>query len=257
MCGICGEWNERGADRQRVERMNATLSHRGPDDEGSVLLGEAALAMRRLSIIDIEGGNQPIANEDESVWIVFNGEIYNHAALHRDLEARGHRFRTATDTEVLVHLYEEKGTDLVHDLRGMFAFAIWDVRRRRLVLGRDRFGQKPLFYALEPGRFLFGSEIKAVREGLDGELQLDVEALDDYLSLRCVPSPATMVRNIRKLPPAHVLTFEAGAASASARPAPEIRCYWKLSYGPKRAVDEEQALSSSGAVIPQTPSTAR
>src|SRR4051794_6692203 len=134
MCGICGEWNPEGIERETLGRMNAAIAHRGPDDRGEAILGEVGLAMRRLSIVDLAGGHQPMKNEDGTVWIVFNGEIYNHRELRRDLERRGHRFATASDTEVILHLYEERGEHVVDELRGMFAFAVWDGRRRKLLL---------------------------------------------------------------------------------------------------------------------------
>ena len=171
--------------------MNGAIVHRGHDDQGSILLGEAGLAMRRLSIIDLSGGHQPIANEDSTVWVVFNGEIYNHRELRQGLAERGHRFRTASDTEVIVHLYEEKGERAVENLRGMFAFAIWDTRRRKLLLARDRFGQKPLFWRFDGRRFLFGSEIKSIL-AVTPAPGIDLRSLDEYLTLRFIPSPRTM-----------------------------------------------------------------
>src|SRR5688572_1561210 len=192
--------------------MNEALVHRGPDDQGAVFLGEAGLAMRRLSIIDLTRGHQPISNEDGSVWIVFNGEIYNHRELRRNLMARGHHFKTDSDTEVILHLYEDRGERVVDDLRGMFAFAIWDTRRRKLLLARDRFGQKPLYYKFDGRRFLFASEIKAIlrASGPDAPRpELDLCSLDEYLTLRFIPSPCTLFKGIRKLPPAHLLVLDA------------------------------------------------
>ena len=235
MCGICGEWNTAGATAEVLERMSRLLRHRGPDDEGQVVAGEAGLAMRRLSIIDLEHGRQPISNEDDTAWIVFNGEIYNHEELRKELIGRGHRFKTAADTEVILHLYEEQGERAVDALRGMFAFAIWDAKRRRLLLARDRFGQKPLYYSRAPGRLVFGSEVKAVVAGSGGAPRLDLESLDDYLSLRFVPSPATMLRDVRKLPPGHLLVLDAAGDSV------EVRRYWDLTYLPKRRLDEKEA----------------
>jgi len=242
MCGICGEWRRDGASEARVGRMNATIAHRGPDDSGLIDLGETVLAMRRLSIIDVEHGHQPLANEDESVWVVFNGEIYNHEELRRRLRASGHTLRTHTDTEVLVHLYEEEGPEMVRSLRGMFGFAIWDRRRRRLLLARDRFGQKPMFYSLERDHFVFGSEIKAVVAALDGSPRLDERALDDYLSLRFVPSPSTMLEGVRKLPPAHILVLDAPDAPDE-EPKIDVRRYWTLDYVPKQKVGIEDATA--------------
>jgi asparagine synthase (glutamine-hydrolysing) len=243
VCGICGEWNPGGLERETLERMNAAIVHRGPDDEGQTLLGEVGLAMRRLSIIDLGRGHQPIPNEDKTVWIVFNGEIYNHRELRRNLTARGHRFATDSDTEAIVHLYEERGERLVDELRGMFAFALWDTRRRKLVLARDRFGQKPLFYRFDGRRFLFGSEIKSILAALPKPPELDLKALDEYLTLRFIPSPRTMFEGVAKVPPAHVLVLDASGVDLTSEPrgalraAPriELHRYWKLAYLPKRS----------------------
>jgi asparagine synthase (glutamine-hydrolysing) len=233
MCGICGEWSPFGAEQSSLDRMNGTLVHRGPDDDGSVVLGEAGLAMRRLSIIDLAHGHQPIANEDSTVWIVFNGEIYNHQELRRSLIERGHRFRTESDTESILHLYEDKGERVVDDLRGMFAFAIWDSRRRKLLLARDRFGQKPLFWRFDGKRFLFGSEIKSILAGAPNP-EIDLRSLDEYLTLRFISSPRTMFAGIQKLPPAHLLVLDASGEE----PKVEVRRYWQLRFEPKKRVSE-------------------
>lgn len=232
MCGICGILlmdPAASVERAELDGMNATLRHRGPDDDGLYLSGPVGLAMRRLSIIDVAGGRQPIANEDEALWIVFNGEIYNYRELRAGLAARGHRFRSASDTEVILHLYEELGDECVTRLNGMFAFAIWDSRARRLFLGRDRLGIKPLFYAMEPGRrFVFGSEIKALlAAGVNR--RPDYQAIYDYLSLMYVPTPATAFAQIRKLPPGHVLTCD-GSGFA-------IRQYWDMPLPPEGEED--------------------
>jgi asparagine synthase (glutamine-hydrolysing) len=261
MCGICGVWDSFGADMAAVERMNGALVHRGPDDQGAVGLGEVGLAMRRLSIIDLSRGHQPIPNEDSTVWIVFNGEIYNHRELRRQLQSRGHDFRTESDTEVILHLYEERGERVVEDLRGMFAFAIWDTRRRRLLLARDRFGQKPLFYRFDGRRFLFASEIKSILAGAQAAGEpapgIDFQALDEYLTLRFVPSPRTLFAGIHKLTAAHLLILEAppqmagnqlpGPSAAGPRPVPRIetRRYWRLSYIPKRSIREADAIEET------------
>ena len=253
MCGICGEWNGAGVAEHTLQRMNAALRHRGPDDEGMALRGEAGIAMRRLSIIDVAGGQQPIANEDNSAWVVFNGAIYNFKELRADLEARGHVFSTASDTEVILHQYEEDGPDCVDKLRGMFAFAIWDARRRRLLLARDRFGQKPLFYHFDGKRLLFGSEIKAVLAGLHATPGLDLASLDDYLSLRFVPSPATMFENVRKLPPGHTLVLDASEVRPDggngAAPSIDVRRYWQLDYLPKLQISEDEAVEQVRARV--------
>jgi asparagine synthase (glutamine-hydrolysing) len=223
MCGICGLllFDADGeAQRPVIEAMNRTMVHRGPDDDGFYVSGPVGLAMRRLSIIDLDGGRQPISNEDQSVWVVYNGEIYNYPDLKSDLEARGHVFRSRSDTEVIVHLYEELGEDCVNELSGMFAFALWDAKRRRLVLARDRLGIKPLFYSHEEGRRLvFGSEIKAlVPAGVS--LEFDYQGLYDYLSLMYIPTPSTAYREIKKLPPGTVLVCDSTG--------PRLRQYWDL-----------------------------
>ncbi|HEV2852871.1 MAG TPA: asparagine synthase (glutamine-hydrolyzing) [Thermoanaerobaculia bacterium] len=254
MCGICGEWNLQGVDPKTLERMNDALVHRGPDDQGAVLLGEAGLAMRRLSIIDLTRGHQPISNEDGGVWIVFNGEIYNHCELRRELAARGHFFKTESDTEVILHLYEDRGERVVDELRGMFTFAIWDLRRRKLLLARDRFGQKPLFYRFDGRRLLFASEIKAILAagGPDAQRpELDLRSLDEYLTLRFIPSPRTLFQGIRKLPPAHLLVLDASGIEEPRHgflvPAPtiDVRRYWRLRYHPKRGDREAELVDEA------------
>jgi asparagine synthase (glutamine-hydrolysing) len=211
MCGIAGYagWTraaERGASDLR--RMCGAIRHRGPDDEGHFVAPGVALGMRRLSIIDVAGGRQPIGNEDGSVQVVFNGEIYNHRALQRELEGRGHRFVTTSDTETLVHLYEEEGDRLVHRLRGMFGFAIWDARRHRLLVARDRLGIKPLYYFASDGGVAFASEVRSLRafEGFTAEI--DPAAVADYLAFGYVPEPGCIWRGVRKLPPGHLLTWD-------------------------------------------------
>ena len=217
MCGIAGIAGR--PDPTAVERMCRTMVHRGPDHGGTYSDPGVSLGMRRLAIIDRRGGRQPMANEDRTVWVVFNGEIYNFQELRSDLAARGHALATASDTEVIVHLYEEHGPDLVAHLRGMFALAVWDVRDRTLLLARDRMGIKPLFYAVRDGRLLFASEINALLAADPGLHRLDPAALDAFLTLLYVPSPATLLAPIRKLPPAHILTFRRGTA--------ELRRYWE------------------------------
>ena len=213
MCGICGAvWTPTGPglEPDTLERMCYVLRHRGPDDQGTWLTPGVALGHRRLSIIDLAGGHQPLSNEDATVSIVFNGEIYNFPELRRDLAARGHRFQTRSDTECIVHLYEERGIDCLASLRGMFALAIWDARHRRLFLARDRLGQKPLHYYHTPDRLLFASQIKALLQVPDVPRRLDVRSLDDYLTFQYVPHPRTMFDGLRKLPPAHWLLWEQG-----------------------------------------------
>lgn len=220
--------------------MSARIAHRGPDDEGIEVMGETGLGARRLSIIDLASGHQPIQNEDRTACIVFNGEIYNYAALRRELIGKGHRFGTGSDTEVILHLYEEVGPDVVHHLRGMFAFAIWDARDRTLFLARDRFGQKPLFYGWDGPRFVFASELKAILATLPALPPVNIEALDDYLSVRFIPSPGTMFRGLESLPPGHRLTLAAGSSSPSSPPRPER--YWDLRFIPKLEILEDEAI---------------
>jgi asparagine synthase (glutamine-hydrolysing) len=218
MCGIAGFVNRAGepADRAVVERMTATIAHRGPDGEGFYLDGPAALGHRRLAIIDLDGGAQPMANEDGTVWVTYNGELYNEPALRSELIAKGHRFRNHSDTEALVHLYEEEGPDFARRLNGMFALAIWDARRRRLVLARDRMGQKPLFYAETSGGGLaFGSEPKAVLAHPGVGRRLDPKGLARYLFYEYVPAPDSIWRGMKKLPRAHVLVWEDGRSTVS------------------------------------------
>ena len=213
MCGITGFVRNDGqsADRGIVERMTATLSHRGPDGEGFLVDGPAALGHRRLSIIDVVGGAQPLSNEDGTIWVTYNGELYNELELRRELEAKGHRYRTASDTESLVHLYEEEGPDFVRRLNGMFALAIWDARRGCMVLARDRMGQKPLFYGSLPGGGLaFGSEPKAVLAHPEIGRGLDAAGLVRYLFYEYVPAPYSIWRSLKKLPRANVLVWEGG-----------------------------------------------
>jgi asparagine synthase (glutamine-hydrolysing) len=222
MCGIAGFVNrlDQGADHGTVERMTATLSHRGPDGVGYHCEGPVALGHRRLSIIDVDGGAQPMANEDGSIWVSYNGELYNEFALRRELEAKGHRYRTVSDTESLVHLYEEEGLDFVRRLNGMFALALWDRNRSRLVLARDRMGQKPLFYGRLPGGGLaFGSEPKAVLSHPEIGRALDPGGLARYLFYEYVPAPDSIWQSLRKLPRAHVLAWESGTV--------QVRRYWE------------------------------
>ena len=218
VCGICGIASARGAvDRDRLAAMSATLAHRGPDSEGTFADGGVGLAARRLAIIDLAGGDQPIANEDGTCTVVQNGEIYNFAELRRELERAGHRFRTGSDTEVLVHGYEQWGLGFAERLRGMFAVAIWDARERRLVLARDRFGIKPLYYRDVAGELAFASELDALPKG-----ELDLDAVEAFLAFNSIPAPLSIFREIRKLPPGHVLTWSDGRVELErfARPGP-------------------------------------
>jgi asparagine synthase (glutamine-hydrolysing) len=208
MCGIAGSTED--PDGRIVKSMCATLRHRGPDDEGVHIDQPTGVAIgaRRLSIIDIEGGHQPLCNEDGSVWVAFNGEIYNHARLREDLRRRGHTFLTDGDTEVLVHLYEEYGEAMVHALEGMFTFAVWDQRARRLLIARDRFGEKPLFLHESDGELLFASELTSLLTVKPQLRELDPYAIDAFFVFAYVPGPGTIVRRVRQLPPGHLLRWE-------------------------------------------------
>jgi asparagine synthase (glutamine-hydrolysing) len=229
MCGICGVVGPGPVDRGVLERMTRVLHHRGPDDEGFHLAeyddGSAVgLGFRRLAIIDLETGNQPLSNEDGSLQVVLNGEIYNYRELRADLLARGHRFATNSDTEVIVHLYEDLGPHCVERLNGMFAFALWDEGERRLLLARDRFGKKPLYYAEVGGSLLFGSELKALLEHPRCPRELDAASLSRYLALEYVPSPHAILEGVRKLPGGHVLVWQDGRARTER--------YWDLTFQP-------------------------
>ena len=238
MCGIAGLVGRRGelVDASDVRRMCQTIVHRGPDDEGIYAQGPVGLGMRRLSIIDLSGGHQPIHNEDETIWIVFNGEIYNFPELRKDLETRGHHFYTHSDTEMIVHLYEEMGSDCVTKLRGMFGLALYDERRQSLLLARDRLGKKPLYYALHNGRLLFGSEIKtllAVAPELADKTNAD--GILQYFYFGYIPDPLTAFTSIHKLPPGHVLEYRQGHV--------EVKQYWDVpAYGTYKGSSEEDCL---------------
>lgn len=215
MCGISGIYNFASgapADAERLRRSTDAMAHRGPDDAGIYLDGDLGLGNRRLSIIDLPGGHQPIANEDESVWIAFNGEIYNYRELHAWLEGRGHVFRTVSDTEVILHLYEERGVDCLESLRGMFAFAVWDKKLRRLFIARDRLGIKPLFYKLSSNGIAFASELRSLMELAPERFETDPQSIYDFFALRYVPGARTLYRDVNKLLPGHYLLAERGGA---------------------------------------------
>ena len=242
MCGIAGILNyrtEQPVDLAQLGAMADTMVHRGPDDDGMFVSGPVGLAHRRLSIIDLSGGHQPMFNEDGSVAIVFNGEIYNHRALRAELESKGHVYRTQSDTESIVHAYEQFGAGFERHLTGMFAFALWDASSRRLVLSRDRLGIKPVYYTVHDGRLMFASEIKAIL-AIDGiDRRVDLDALDAYLSLRYVPGPKTLFKNIFKLQPGHTMSVADGRLT--------VQQYWDLqftqeSWTEERALDELQSL---------------
>jgi asparagine synthase (glutamine-hydrolysing) len=211
--------------------MAAALRHRGPDDQGEYVDAQAALGMCRLSIIDLPAGRQPIANEDGTVHAVLNGEIYNFRELRARLQRRGHRFQTRSDAEVIVHAYEQDGEDFVADLDGMFALAVWDGPARKLVLARDRMGEKPLYYYDGPGVFAFGSELRALLEHPDVPRELDLQSLARYLLVEAVPAPHSIFAGIAKVPPAHTLVVSPGAK-------PQLARYWTLPFAPDRSIDE-------------------
>jgi asparagine synthase (glutamine-hydrolysing) len=237
VCGIVGNVfarADRTPDPAVLKRMNDRLAHRGPDDEGFFLEGPAALAMRRLKIIDLETGHQPMSGEHGRVWTVFNGEIYNYRELTAELAGRGHTFRTRSDTEVIVHGYEERGLASLGDLEGMFAVALWDAPARTLVLARDRIGIKPLYYAALPDQLVFASELKALVEHPAIDRALDLTALSRYLAHEYVPAPASIFRSIRKLPAGHWLTYTDGRV--------KVEPYWMLDVRPDHDIDAPEAV---------------
>ncbi len=255
MCGITGAaWSDQrlAVEVETLTRMTDVLRHRGPDDHGSYRsdlqhIGATdsrpgvALGFRRLAIIDLESGNQPIANEDQSVWVVFNGEIYNYRELRRRLEGAGHRFRTGGDAETIVHLYEDLGTDCFAELNGMFAIAIWDARRRQLVLARDRTGQKPLVYSHTPGRLAFASELKSLLELPDQARDIAPTAVDAYLTLQYIPHPQTIYQSVRKLPPACYAVYRDDQV--------ETVRYWNPDLHQRFSGTRDEAVEALGALM--------
>jgi asparagine synthase (glutamine-hydrolysing) len=243
MCGIAGYIHSSSPARKSlISELCQAISHRGPDAEGILVDGPVALGHRRLSIIDVSGGGQPLGNEDGSVQIIFNGEIYNYLEIREELVAKGHRFQTHSDTEVIVHLYEEEGERLVERLNGMFAFAIWDARKRQMLLARDRFGKKPLYYSTtQPGFALcFASELKALMRLPDFDPAIRAASVADYLALGYVPDPHTIYRNVSKLPPAHTLLWSGGEA--------RLRRYWTLHFDPQPRMDFARAKEELAAL---------
>ena len=217
--------------------MSNETIHRGPDDDGTYVSDHVGLGFRRLSIIDLDGGHQPLSNEDGTIWIVFNGEVYNFRTLRKELEQKGHIFKSNTDTETIIHLYEEMGTQCVTRLRGMFAFAIWDEKKQMLFCARDRFGIKPFFYRQDDQRFLFGSEIKNILK-VSKRPSIAIAALDHYLTYGYTPNDSTIYQQIKKLPPAHSLVIRAGKK-------PLISRYWDIRFEPNyrfSVQDWEEAL---------------
>jgi len=242
VCGIAGvvDTRCRSVEPGLARRLCEVLAHRGPDDEGYYVNGPAALGQRRLAILDLAGGHQPMSNEDGTVWITFNGEIYNFRELRQRLEGLGHRFATRSDTEVIVHAYEHYGTGCVKELRGMFAFALWDQRARMLMLARDRVGKKPLFYAEVDGQWVFASELQGLLAHPGLTRRVDWTAVDDYLTYGYIPAPKTIFQGVYKLSPAHYLTLKLGADGAGG---PEVRIerYWRLAYEPKLQLSVREA----------------
>lgn len=239
MCGICGVFepgSDRAVDVATLRAMADAIYHRGPDDEGFYAGTGIGLAFRRLSIIDVAGGRQPLSNEDGTVWVAFNGEIYNFSNLNQRYLSNGHHFRTRSDTETIVHLYEELGEETFAELRGMFAIALWDSRRRRLLLARDRLGKKPLYYSWNGSRLVFGSEIKAMWPAGGLSTDVDPEAISDYFSFLYVPAPKTIYRGIRKLLPGHYLVVDASG----------IRdvCYWDIRFEEGKDLSEDEWCES-------------
>ncbi len=231
MCGICGlsYSDRRRGDREVLHEMNEAIRYRGPDSDGFYTAEGVGLAIRRLAIIDVKGGDQPISNEDGSMWVVLNGEIYNYPAMREELERRGHRFKTRTDTECILHYYEDEGEACVRHFRGMFAFALWDTRRHRLLIARDRLGKKPIYYTVQNGELYFCSELSGLLTALPKRPEIDLAAIDLYLSLQYVPEPRTVYQGIYKLPAAHTLVWENGEA--------KLNRYWDYSSGPKLTGD--------------------
>jgi asparagine synthase (glutamine-hydrolysing) len=233
MCGICGIYEPGSTvDASAIGAMAASMRHRGPDDQGVYTGRGIGLGHRRLSIIDLASGHQPLSNEDETVWIAFNGEIYNFEELNRQFLSSGHQFRSRSDTETIVHLYEELGEACFAQLRGMFAIALWDGRRQKLILARDRLGKKPLFYSWNGRRLVFGSEIKSIQAAGEFDDETDIEALSDYFSFGYVPAPKTIYRSVRKLRPAHYLVVENGAIRESE--------YWDISFARTQPLSEAE-----------------
>jgi len=236
MCGICGKVHfDSGKPvlQNTIHEMTALITHRGPDDSGYYLKNNVGFGFRRLSIIDLHSGHQPLANEDDSVWIVFNGEIYNHNSLREQLIAKGHRFKTGSDTETIVHLYEEYGSDCVKYLRGMFGFAIWDEKTKKLFCARDRFGIKPFFYYLDHEQFIFGSEMKSILSQTATSSELSIPMLDQYLTYGYSSEDGTIYQNIQKLKPGHTLEIESGGRV-------NINRYWDIHYTPDYSKTEEE-----------------
>jgi len=250
MCGITGIVyleRERKINPASLKKMSDALHHRGPDDEGHYIQQNVGLGFRRLSIIDLSTGHQPLANEDDSIWIVFNGEIYNYHELHDDLISKGHVFKTKSDTETIVHLYEQYGTDCVKHLRGMFGFAIWDSKKQQLFCARDRFGIKPFYYYSDIEKFVFGSEIKSILKADNIDKTLSYEALDSYLAYGYITSDLSIYSNVKKLQPGHYLLL-----SFKNKVSIEIKRYWEIKFEPDYSKNEDQWSEEIEACLAET-----
>jgi asparagine synthase (glutamine-hydrolysing) len=243
MCGIAGvlSFEATPINPARLQAMCRVIAHRGPDDYGEHVSGPAALGMRRLAIIDLATGHQPITNEDKTVWVVLNGEIYNFLELREELSAT-HTFTTKTDTEVIVHLYEKYGEQCVNHLRGMFAFALWDEKKQQLFIARDRVGKKPLYYTLAGNAFIFASEIKSILEYINTTPEIDHEALNLYLTYQYIPSPRTIFKGIVSLPPAHTLVCTRSGRLSTAQ-------YWDIDFRNKTSVSFAQACETTRELL--------
>jgi asparagine synthase (glutamine-hydrolysing) len=246
MCGICGisHSDDQIPEKTTLETMTKAILHRGPDSDGFHVEAGVGLGMRRLAIIDVEGGDQPIPNEDESLWVIFNGESHNFPELYADLVKRGHEFRTRSDTECILHLYEEYGDECVQHLRGQAAFALWDRKKRKLLLARDRMGKKPLYYTVQNHTLYFASELSALLSVLPHKPEIDLEAIDLYLSLQYIPDPLTVYQGIHKLPPAHRLIWQNGTAKTER--------YWDYTYQPKHTASEDELIGELRALLKES-----
>jgi len=236
MCGICGKVHfdlNRPVNQNDIHKMTDLITHRGPDDSGYYFKENVGFGFRRLSIIDLNNGHQPLSNEDGTIWIVFNGEIYNHLTLREELIKRGHQFKTKSDTETIVHLYEEYGSDCVNHLRGMFGFAIWDEKKKKLFCARDRFGIKPFFYYIDNEKLIFGSEIKCILSQTKTSSTLSIPMLDQYLTFGYSSEDGTIYQNIKKIKPGHTLEIEPGGKS-------QIKKYWNIEYNPDYSKSEDE-----------------
>ncbi|UCD92614.1 MAG: asparagine synthase (glutamine-hydrolyzing) [Methanobacteriota archaeon] len=245
MCGICGIHDPKGnIDEGLIKKMSEAMVHRGPDDEGYYFSDKLGFGFKRLSIIDLETGNQPIPNEDETIWIVHNGEVYNFSILRKELEEKGHRFNTKSDTEVLVHGYEEWGEDIVHKLNGMYAFVIWDSRSEKLFMVRDRLGIKPLYYRLDGDRLVFASEIKALVVDSSYEKEVDLRALVDYLTFQNVFGTKTFFKGIRKLLPGHYAIMDSNGF--------RVKEYWDLEFDKAQQKEEDYYIEKYRGMLKES-----